>query len=189
MDRPTSQGIAAPELAQMARGMARAEAFKMLSEQHLDASYRIACAILGDRTEAHDGVQDAFVRAWEGWSSLRDPGRFEQWFMRILVNTCRNRLRSRARNRVADISSELDVAQPGDPYAHTNDRQQLELALSTLDPEHRIVVALRYFADMTIDQIASQLSVPSGTVKSRLHHALRRLEASLNEPSARGTDR
>ncbi len=67
-------------------------AFRRLADSHLDAAYRLARAILRDTTDAQDATHDAFVQAWRKWSTLRDPARFDQWFDRILVNTCRNRM-------------------------------------------------------------------------------------------------
>ena len=75
-------------------GSARAAAFTRLADEHLDKAYRLARAILRDETEAQDAAHDAFVQAWRKWDTLRDPARFEQWFDRILVNACRDRLRS-----------------------------------------------------------------------------------------------
>ena len=75
----------------------RADAFRRLAQLHLDSSYRLARAILGNAAEAEDATHDAFVTAWQQWSTLRDPLLFEHWFDRILVNTCRNRLRRTAR--------------------------------------------------------------------------------------------
>jgi RNA polymerase sigma-70 factor (ECF subfamily) len=187
INRQEGQATAAGELAELTATMARADAFRRLSEQHLGAAYRLARAILYEPAEAEDAVQDAFVRAWRNWAALRDPNRFEPWFDRILVNSCRNRLRSQARARVTDISGELDLAEPGDQYAAARDREQLSLALSQLDGDHRVVVALRFFADLTIDEIAVRMNLRPGTVKSRLHHAMQRLRAALVEPSARGT--
>ncbi len=157
----------------------RGEAFRRLSDVHLDRSYRIALAILGDVHDAQDAVHDAFVRAWRSSASLRDESRFDAWFGRILVNTCRNRLRSRSRVHVTNLGPELDPPSDGDAFAVMNDRDQLRRAFETLDPDHRIVVALRFQADLQIDDIAVRLGVPAGTVKSRLHHAMRRLREVL----------
>ena len=73
----------------------RADEFGALTERHLDGAYRLATVILGDSMEAEDAVHDAAIAAWRSWSSLRDPERFEAWFSRIVVNACRDRLRSR----------------------------------------------------------------------------------------------
>ena len=82
----------------------RAAAFSELAERHLADSYRLAALILGERADAEDATQDAFVAAWKSWSSLRDPAHFEAWFGRILVNVCRDRLRRSRRHGVTDPS-------------------------------------------------------------------------------------
>ena len=153
-------------------------AFIELADAHLDASYRLAAAILGDRSDAEDATHDALVMAWRRWSQLRDPDRFEHWFHRILINTCRDRLRRRARRQAADLSAEL--ASPGDPTSGVDDRDEIRRAMARLSADHRIVVALRFFADLPIDEIARRVGVPSGTVNSRLHHALRQLRQGVD---------
>jgi RNA polymerase sigma-70 factor, ECF subfamily len=160
----------------------RATAFTELAERHLADSYRTATLILGDRADAEDATHDAFVAAWKHWSSLRDPGRFEAWFGRILVNECRDRLRHVRRHPVTDVSEAL-LADPafGDVATATADRDAVGRALAGLDPDHRIVLVLRYYADLPVDEIASRTGVPAGTVKSRLHYALRDLGAALGD--------
>jgi RNA polymerase sigma-70 factor, ECF subfamily len=174
-------GLTRGELVELAGQQERAAAFRRLSERRLDPSYRLARAIVGEPAEAEDAVQDAFLQAWRQWPSLRDPDRIEAWFDRILVNSCRNRLRSRSRARIVDISVSVEIAQAGDQYAAANDRDQLGIALGRLDVDHRLVVALRYYGDFTVDQIAARTGLRPGTVKSRLHHGLRRLHALLDD--------
>jgi RNA polymerase sigma-70 factor (ECF subfamily) len=166
----------------------RATAFSRLAEGRLDASYRLARAILHDPAEAQDATHDAYVQAWRKWSTLRDRSRFEAWFDRILVNTCRNRLQRSSRWQTKDISDEL-LAAGGDPYRQTHDRDLLGAALLGLSPDHRIVVALRYYLDLTAEDIAVRLGVPTGTVQSRLHYALQRLHAAIDAADAGGTTR
>jgi RNA polymerase sigma-70 factor (ECF subfamily) len=166
----------------------RAAAFTDLADQHLDTSYRLAHAILGDRAEAEDATHDALVTAWRQWSSLRDQAKFEAWFHRILVNTCRNRLRQAGRRRTDDLSASLAVS-GADPIRSADDRQQMGDALGRLSPDHRTVLALRYYLDLPIDQIASRLGVPAGTVNSRIHYALKELRSALGDAGAEGTDR
>jgi RNA polymerase sigma-70 factor (ECF subfamily) len=74
-----------------------------------------------------------------------------------------------------------------DAYATTHDRAQLWPALARLAPDQKVVVALRFYRDLSIDQIAARLGVPSGTVKSRLHRGLRELRAGLDEDDLKGT--
>ena len=159
----------------------RAAAFSELAEHHLADSFRLAALILGDRADAEDATQDAFVAAWKGWGSLRDPARFEAWFGRILVNVCRDRLRRSRRHGVSDLSDEL-MASPagGDIAAAAADRDAVGLGLARLDPDQRIVLILRYYRDLSVDEIAARVGVPAGTVKSRLHYALRDLGVALD---------
>lgn len=158
----------------------RARAFATFVDRPaLDAAYRYATLILGNRAEAEDATHDAALTAWRKFGELRDPDRFQAWFGRILVNACRDRLRARKR-----LPVRLDL--PGgvrdiDPEAMDR-RQALARGLRTLTPEHREVVVLRFFEDLTVDQIAERTGTRSGTVKSRLHYALRHLR-DVFEPS------
>jgi RNA polymerase sigma-70 factor (ECF subfamily) len=156
----------------------RDAAFVRLADEHLDRAYGLARAILRDQTDAQDATHDAFVQAWRKWETLRDPARFEPWFDRILVNTCRNRLRSN-RRLATDISVEVAVA-TGDHAGSTEDRDVIGAAIAALSPDHQVVVALRYYRDLTVDEIARRLGVPSGTVQSRLHYALKRLHDAID---------
>ena len=159
----------------------RAAAFSDLAERHLAESYRLAALILGDRADAEDATHDAFVGAWKSWGSLRDPARFEAWFGRILVNVCRDRLRRSRRHGVTDLSDELLAAPAnGDIAAAAADRDAVGRGLARLDPDRRIVLVLRYYRDLPVEEIAARVGVPAGTVKSRLHYALRDLGVALD---------
>ncbi len=163
---------------------ARADAFRRLVDRGLDDAYRLAAVILDDRVEAEDAVHDAAVAAWLHWDGLRDTARFDAWFQRILVNGCRDRLRSRARQRVVDIGRELtEPEHPRVPDAEgaTVVRDALDRALCELGPDEQVVVALRFGADLTIPAVAETLGIPEGTAKSRLHRALGRLRVALEE--------
>jgi RNA polymerase sigma-70 factor (ECF subfamily) len=172
-----------------ARGrLDRAAAFRSLADKHLDAAYRLARAILRDPIEAEDATHDAFVQAWRSWPSLRDVSRFEPWFDRILVNTCRNRLTRARRWRTTDISGEVALTS-GDEFVQAVERDTIGEALATLSPDHQVVVALRFYRDLTIDQIATRLGIPAGTVQSRLHYALKQLHAAINAADDKGSAR
>ncbi len=154
---------------------ARAAAFATLVDGQLDASYRLATFILGDREEAADATQDAAAHAWQRFDTLRDHERFAAWFQRILVNGCRDRLRRRAR-RPGPMPA-FALVTP-DPSASADERQALAQALAELTPEHRAVIALHYLADLPTAEIARRLGERPGTVRSRLHYALRELRAA-----------
>ena len=151
--------------------------FRELSMAHVRAAHRLAFGILGDNLEAEDACQDALTSAWRRRASLRDVDRFEAWFSRILVNVCRDRLRRRARTPM--IVDQLDRPASGDLNERTLDRDFLGQALAALDPDLRIVVVLRYWLDLTVEDIADRLAIPSGTVKSRLNRSMGELRAAL----------
>ena len=166
----------------------RGAAFLQLADAHLDAAYRLARAILRDPAEAQDATHDAVIQAWRKWSTLRDRSRFEHWFDRILVNTCRNRLERAARSRTTDISEEVSLSS-GDPFRQAQDRDVLGGALAALPPDQLVVVVLRYYRDLPLADIAARLDIPAATVRTRLHYALKRLHAAIGSTDAERIER
>ena len=158
-------------------------AFMRLADAALLGSYRTAAHVLGDRSEAEDAVQEALVLAWRAWPRLRDLTRFEAWFDRILVNVCYERLRGRKRAPSEALPPD-PAATERDAFASAIARDAIARALHTLTPEQRIVVVLRYWRDLSIDEIAERVRIPSGTVRSRLHYALRTLRSELDDETA-----
>lgn len=155
----------------------------LLDRTAVDRAYRIATLILGDPVEAEDATHDAALAAWRHLGELRDPTRFDAWFGRILVHACRDRLRARRR---LPISIDARVVEPlgdttgGDPADAVMRREFLLHAVRALSVEHREVIVLRFYADLTVDQIAERTGTRPGTVKSRLHYALRRMRADVD---------
>ena len=155
-------------------------AFHRLADEHLDRAYRLAAVVLHDQQDAQDAVHDAFVTAWRKFDSLREPSRMEAWFDRIVVNTCRDRLRRSRRLRIADISGErCPIAD--DATASVPDELVMQRALRRLKPDDRIVLALRFYRDMRVDDIATTMGIRPRAATSRLHRALERLRHVLDE--------
>ncbi len=153
--------------------------FTRLTDAHLDAACRLATVIFaGNRAEAEDAVQDAALRAWQHFDDLRDPDRFEWWFTRIVVNTCRDQIGARHVRVIA--AADPDVEATPDHAEALTGSDALVRALRTLSPEHRVAVALRFLGDYSLDEIAARTGQRPGTVKSRLHYALRALRAALD---------
>jgi RNA polymerase sigma-70 factor (ECF subfamily) len=171
-------GMAADRSFAPAAALDREAAFRRLVDERLDASYRLAALLLGDRMEAEDATHDAVVRAWRSFDTHRDGRRFESWFQRIVVNACRDRLRQRSSRPVGQLLPDLSGPSRSDPGAAVPEQEALRTALSTLAGDKRLVIVLRFYADLTIDEIADRLGQRPGTVKSRLHHALKELRAA-----------
>ena len=151
--------------------------FASYLDRSLDRSFRLASVMLGNREDAEDAVEDAALRAWRHFTSLRDHDRFDAWFGRIVVNVCRDRLRQR-RGRPATLT--FDPPSPFDPIDESVERAALHGALARLTPDHRAAVALHYLEGLTVDQIAARLGVRAGTVKSRIHYGMSELRAAYD---------
>ena len=169
--------------------VARARAFaRLVDRPALDRAYRYATLVLGSRSDAEDATHDAALTAWRRFGDLRDRDRFDAWFGKILVNSCRDQLRARRRTPLSldeEPSSEpgRGIRNPRVTADETNAiavRDSLAGALRSLSPEHREVVVLRFYLDLTVDEIAARTGTRPGTVKSRLHHALRRLRMAAH---------
>ena len=154
--------------------------FRTVGRHEIDRAYRLAGFLLGDAREAEDATQDALARAWRQRSSLRSLEAAQAWFDRILVNVCRDRLRRR-RPRVRWADMDEGVSPAADPFAALLARDAVVRAMTGLQIDHRIVLVLRYWADLPVDAIAVRIGIPPGTVKSRLHYALRALRVALEE--------
>jgi RNA polymerase sigma-70 factor, ECF subfamily len=150
-------------------------AFEDLMADHLDESYRVAVAILGDADEARDATQEAFITAWRQLPRLRDPAKAGSWLHRITVNASISCLRKRARERTVAGALRLTASDGGGVDDGLVHRESLRTALWQLKPEHRVVLFLRFYEDLTVEQIAERIGIRQGTVKSRLHYGLERL--------------
>jgi RNA polymerase sigma factor (sigma-70 family) len=154
--------------------------FRTLAAGELDRAYRLAGLLMGDATEAEDATQEALLKAWSSLKSLRDPAGFQAWFDRILVNTCRDRLRRRNRIRFIDIDGTAEPASSGDPFGAFVERDAILSAMTGMRLECRQVVVLHYWADLPLAEIASRLGMPLGTVKSRLFEGREYLRTSTD---------
>jgi RNA polymerase sigma factor (sigma-70 family) len=161
-------------------GADTADRFLRLADGELDRAYRLAGLILGDQHEAEDATQDALLRAWRAAASLRDPAGFQAWFDRILVNVCRDRLRRRGKVRLVELDEAQSISVVRDPFRTFLDRDEVLRAMASLDEDHRIVIVLHYWADLTLDAVAERVGWPVGTVKSRLHRALATMRSRLD---------
>jgi RNA polymerase sigma-70 factor (ECF subfamily) len=162
------------------------DAFESLVDVRLGSTFRTAMAILGNEADARDATQDTFLKVWRDLAGLRDADRFDQWFGRILVNTCRSAVRGRGRRSVREVAvTSLPGAGAGfDPAAEPRDLRSNEddmvgRALDRLSVAERVVLELHYYEDLSLLEIASRIGIPAKTVKSRLFTARRALERAV----------
>src|SRR6187431_1207667 len=155
------------------------EAFDALASAAYHRLYAIARRILRDGYAAEDAVQDALVKAWREIRGLRDPGAFDAWLHRLLVNACRDNAR-RSRRRVIELPElPIEREEPRDDLAQLVDRDELERAFLELSVEHRAVLVLTHYVGLPAHEVARILGIPTGTVYSRLHHGARAMRAAI----------
>ena len=155
-----------------------------LYTEHADALWRYALRLTGDRARAEDVVQETLLRAWQHPHAFEDSERSPRaWLFRVARNMIIDERRSaRFRNEVSspDGSDELEQGGPDEVNAAL-DRLLIGDALSQLSPEHRAVVRRSCYLGWTTAQIAEDLHIAEGTVKSRMHYGLRALRLTLQE--------
>ena len=159
------------------------DAFEELMHARIDAIYRLSYAIVGDEADARDATQETFIAAWRRIRELRDPERFEAWLQRIAVNSARMALRARGRRRVREIPSgdvaALATTADGAARSIRSDPDLLGAALDVLSTDQRTILVLHHLEGHGVTELAEILTVPVGTVKSRLHTARRALQDAL----------
>ena len=159
------------------------EAFDALARVVGDRCMAIAYRILRDVDLADDAVQAALILAWRDLRQLRDLDRFEPWLHRILTRECyaeaRRRRRWSADLRVLPADHLVDA---GD-YLTINHRDELDRAFRRLTLEQRAVLVYHHYLGLPVAEVAERVGVPVGTVKSRLHHAVAAMRASLDADS------
>jgi RNA polymerase sigma-70 factor (ECF subfamily) len=159
------------------------EAFEPLVRRHQRALFNVALRMLGDREDARDVTQEAFLKAYRKLATFDPSYRFFSWIYRIVVNESLN-VRGR-RWRVSPL--ETEPAAPGRPDDGLRDRERqdrVQAALSCLTASDREVLVLRHFAELSYADIGAALGIAEKTVKSRLHEARQRLGRALEPGSA-----
>ena len=142
--------------------------------------HAVAHRILRDAALAEDATQQALLAIWRDLPRLRDPERFEAWCYRVVVRACHAEgRRERQRNPSRYLAPGDDVVAALEDYRLVVDRDELERGFRRLSIDHRAVVVLHHYLDMPVLDVARVLGVPPGTVRSRLHHAMRSLRAAL----------
>ena len=163
------------------------DAFRYLVERYKDVMFGTAVLMTGNRALAEEQVQEALLSAWRGIRRFRLGNPAKPWLLRILVNAVLAQQRRRSVQTVRLNGNGPEEPGYGSPdptetLDALENRMALRRAIGALSPDHRQVVALRYFAELTVPEVAKTLGVREGTVKSRLHRALAILRQQLDAP-------
>jgi RNA polymerase sigma-70 factor (ECF subfamily) len=146
-------------------------------EEGYPQSVRTAYLILGNRLDAEDAVQEAFLRAWKFRNALAKESSFKPWLYRVVVNACNSKLRQEIphRDRRGDEDDLVALESTDDSVNRFIVSNDVASALRDLPDHLRVVIVLRYYADLSERDIALAIGRKPGTVKSRLNEARRRL--------------
>jgi RNA polymerase sigma-70 factor (ECF subfamily) len=180
--RPTDD---AELLARAQRG--ETAAYEEIVQRYQQMAFRTAYVITGSAADAEDATQEAFVKAYRALATFRAGAEPRPWLLRIVANEARNRVRSSGRRqqvelRLAGISRPGGAApSPEAAAVAAEDSKRLLGFVNELSEEDRMVIASRYFLELSGEETAAALGIPEGTVKSRLSRALGRLRARVEE--------
>jgi RNA polymerase sigma-70 factor (ECF subfamily) len=144
-------------------------------------AYALAYRLVGDRYEAEDVVQEAYLRMFRGLPGFREEARFETWMHRIVVNTALNGLRRRGRFGELMKDEVMDLPVPDRAEQQAVQRDALERGLATLPAGQRTVLVLKDVYGLSCREIGHELGIEEGAVKVRLHRARKRLRERLSE--------
>jgi RNA polymerase sigma factor (sigma-70 family) len=165
-------------------------AYEELVRQHQGIAFRTAYLVAGNAADAEDAAQEGFVKAYRALGRFRRGAPFRPWLLQIVANEARNRRRSAGRRaglvlRAAGENPSGDAApSPEGTVLAGEERERLLVAVNSLREEDRLVIACRYFLDLSEEETAATLDVRRGTVKSRTSRALARLREQLGESDA-----
>jgi RNA polymerase sigma-70 factor, ECF subfamily len=158
-------------------------AFEELVLAYQSLAFRTAFMISGDAADAEEAAQDGFVKAHRALGRFRRGEPFRPWLLAIVANEARNRRRTRGRRAALALRAAAEPGAPGgDPEKAAlaaERRQRLLAAVERLRDDDRDVLACRYFLELSEEETAAALGLARGTVKSRTHRALSRLQGEL----------
>lgn len=151
------------------------EAFDELVRRHEKALYNGALRMVRNSEDARDIVQGVFVKAYEKLATYDPERKFFSWIYRMMINASLNWIE--ARRHYQDLDTERPSADlsPEGEFVRGEETRHIEAALGRLKPEHRLVVVLKYFGELSYDELGYVLDLPEKTVKSRLYEARRLL--------------
>lgn len=160
------------------------DAFHWLVDRYSGVLKGTAYLMTQDAAFAEDLVQEAFALIWRGLPSFRLGTNFKAWAVRILVNHTMSHRRKRRVPETPMVEATVVSSNPGDDpeeaFLAKDEYRQVRDALGGLPEWQRKLLVLRYYADMTVPEVARALGCREGTVKSRVHRALSRLREALS---------
>lgn len=146
--------------------------------ENQERAYRLAYSYVRNKEDALDIVQDAIHKAFISIENLKNTGSLKSWFFRIIVTTSLDFIRKQKKVQIMD-EEKLEVVLPSSQDHYTD--LDLARSLNELPDKYRILIILRFFEDMKIEEIAEVLNENINTVKTRLYQGLQKLRVDMSE--------
>ena len=156
-------------------------AFETLVRRYQQVLFTVALKLTGNEEDARDVTQNAFVRAYLKLDTYDPSRKFFSWLYRIAVNQSLNARRDRRSHE--PLEEGIEAERGSDPVERFETSGRVQAGLMALSKEYREVIVMRYFADLSYEEIAEAVGIPEKTVKSRLFSARQRLGEILREGS------
>lgn len=155
--------------------MKKTSLFENYINENIDAAYRFAFTYAKNKEDAEDILNESVVKALRSINSLRDPEKIKPWFYRIIANTALTHIKSRQKIVYLEYEDMENLDSVTDDYSNLNFNELIE----KLDPKYKSIIVLRFFENMTIQEVASVLDLNENTVKTRLYKALKMLRVEI----------
>ncbi len=173
-------------------------AFRLLFEKYNKRAYAVALGVVKDKQDAHDVVQDAFIKVHRHIGSFQGTSSFYTWLYRILMNLAIDHVRKHQKSKKLDYDDRVqrdsgEIAAAGLPVPSVGDgnpaklnarkelSRKLQAALMELPEYHRAVILLREVEGLSYEEMSDVLKVPKGTIMSRLFHARKKMQEALKD--------
>jgi RNA polymerase sigma-70 factor, ECF subfamily len=168
-----------------AGGQTARSAFDVLVKMHSRRLYLSVKRILGNHEDAHDVVQNTFLKAWTNHQGFKGQSALFTWLYRIAVNESLNLLKVRNRFNFSDLYLETDSYDASEPAVNESQPDwekiyaRFEQAIEMLPQKQRLVFSMKYFDEVTFEEMSELLQTSSGALKASYHHAVKKIQKYL----------
>ena len=156
------------------------DSFGLLAFSIKDRAYRIAYSYLKNTEDSMDAVCDSMEKAWQGIKKLNQPELFDTWFIRIVINECKRKLRE-TNNLVFLEDYNDDPDETNKQISQIHLKLDLDLVLENFKPIDRSMIYMKYYLGYSLEEISKTFEMPLGTVKTRIYTALNKIRTLITE--------
>lgn len=147
------------------------EVLEVLYKEHYGRVYRVVFALTRDKQITEDAVQEAFFKAFGKLEQLQDKNKFGPWVTTIAVNQAKDALKNSSRHRVVPLHDQISIGSSDDRITSIEVQNEVDRALEKLKDSDREILILKYYCELSTEELAEVLGISPSTAKVRLHRA------------------